>query len=42
MEVPEVPVHGFLRYCGHRLQQGQGDLFANDCRGLEQVLGGSW
>ena len=33
-------MHSLLRHFGHGLQQGQGDIFANDRRGLEQVLGG--
>ena len=28
MQAPEITVYGLVRHCGHRLQQGQGDIFA--------------
>ena len=41
LKASEVPVQDLLRHFGHGLQQRQGDVFANDRRGLEQALGGS-
>src|SRR5467141_3703959 len=40
LKMPEVSVHGLLRHVGHRLQQRQGNVLADDRGGLEETLRG--